>query len=575
MKRSGWLSAIFYYLAVLPTALWIMLHIPGITSLMKKVPKGALTAALSLLIGLLLAEICRRLLRNLGRKRQLQNSLSPDKRTYPLKKQLITTGIITIALFITSLVLYLSPLVILLKTLQLFGSFLLELLKITTESSWPRWIGAPLLLFGGVFLLASPFRSKLPPKYKTYSLEMYTPWLCKIPLFSPERFVLRYLSSLVRTDFLNRFDEHTVFAGRIHCLHEGIATVWYVTYDERTMQPLSEQRPLHGEHIKKILDAIASKEQKEASISHSIIAEVAKDHQLLDGDGKIDLGDLTREEIQRIIQALAASGYDNLLTLDIDNLQSDDRARQSYEKRLQELAQTVNRFIAKQSGSYEIDIYRRDKKLTTKVLQFKVDPIETIRRSTEEYGGKIGPQHSLLVATLRGASGEHADGFDEENETVGDELEGLESIAGGASALDHVAELNPSMHQLFMEAKGFGRAFDIQLGKESYQVITEWLRSGGANPLSGWRLLRCSKVINGDGNVVARRTQGWRDLIPHLLGTIGLGKEWSHVKITDPALHNQDKLPLALLALDIFESNDFKNRRRILKAASISLASSK
>ncbi len=56
-----------------------------------------------------------------------------------------------------------------------------------------------------------------------------------------------------------------------------------------------------------------------------------------------------------------------------------------------------------------------------------------------------------------------------------------------------------------------------------------------------------------------------RNLILHLLSTVGLGKEWSHVKIVHPSLFNQDKLPLALLALDSFEADDFKNRRRILR----------
>jgi hypothetical protein len=73
-------------------------------------------------------------------------------------------------------------------------------------------------------------------------------------------------------------------------------------------------------------------------------------------------------------------------------------------------------------------------------------------------------------------------------------------------------------------------------------------------------------VINGDGETVARRTQGLRDLLPHLMGVIGLGKEGSHVKIIAPSLHSQDKLPLALLALDAFESQDFKNRRRIIQS---------
>jgi hypothetical protein len=573
MKKAADINGLFYYLVALPATVWIWLQIPRISALQQTVQGKPLSRWLALPVGLLLAEGIRRLLCHLGHKRALSNSLPKERRTYPIGRQIGGMAVLSGVLFLVALLLLCSPLQGLLRALQGLGVTFLGWWGIPAETVWPQWLGAFLLIFAGVVSLASPVLSANPPKYKTYSLEMFNPFLSRIALFSPERFTLRYLRKLIRSDFLNRFNAYTVFAGRIHCLYEGRETTWYVTYDERLMQEESKQRMLTTEHVQHYLDALRALEKADATLSHSIIGEVATEHGLAEraakagSGGDPELGDLTADEVERITRALAASGHDNVLTLDIKNAENDARAQQAYEKRLQEVTDQANRGVQGSGGAFELSIHRRDRKLTTKVLQFSVSPAETIRRSLDEYADKTGPQHSLLYATVRGASGEHAEGFDEETETVSEELEDLETVAGGASALDHIQELNPSVQQIVVQGKGFGRTYDIQLGKESYQVITEWLKSGGANPVNGWRLFRCSKVIDGDGKVVARRVQGWRDFMPHLLGTIGLGKEWSHVKITSSTLHNQDKLPLALLALDTFESNDFCNRRRILQAA--------
>lgn len=571
MKKSGFASGLLFYFVSIPAALWLLLNIPGVAGLLNNLPSGILISTTALAIGLLLSETARRLLLYAGRKRQISNSLPEEQRHYPISRQTTLILLCTGLMLVAALVLSRSPLFVLFKSLQNIGTALIALLGAQSSTPWIQAVASILLTTVGILQPASPLLPRKPQKYKTYSLEMYNPFLSRIPLFSPERFTLRYLQGLIRNDFLNRFNKHTIFAGRIYCLHEGNATVWYVTYDERMMQSPPEQRPLRAMHIEHYLAALRKLEKAGTNLSHTIIADVAAEHHLSDRS-KADhpqvlpeLGDLTKEEVERITQTLEKTSYDNLTCLDLEQFETDERARQAYEKRLSELAEAANQQLTRRNTGYEINIHRRDRKLTTKVLQFKIDFPETVRKTIEEYGDRSSPQHSLLVASLRGASGEHAEGFDEETETVSDELEGLESVAGGASALDHIQELNPSVQQVLLEAKGFGRVYDMQLGKESYQNITEWLRSGGANPLTGWRLFRCSKVINGDGTVVARRTQGWRDLIPHLLSTVGLGKEWSHVKIVHPSLFNQDKLPLALLALDAFEADDFKNRRRILR----------
>lgn len=572
MKRSGYLCGLFFYLVGLPAAVALIERIPGISKLAEQVSTQLLATILTPLFGIVLAEIARRQLSKSGRKRQISNSLPLDQRTYPVVKQLYGLVFFSFVILISGTLLHVSILNAPIQILQRLGAAGLALLA-PTEHGWPNIAGALLMLTISMLWLCSPLLPAKPPKHKIYTLEMYNPILSRIPIFSAERFVLKYMRKLIRTDFLNRFSPYTIFAGRIHCLHEGKASVWYVTYDERTMQSASKQRPLTSEHIEGFLRALRKGEEANASISHNIIADVVEERHLAQrseeeaADKDPDLGDLTDDEIQLITATLAASEYDNVLTLDIDSFDGDKRSQQAFAKRVEEVAELANLSIIRKSGNYDLNIYRRDKKLTTKVLQFRVDPVETIRKTVDEYKEKIGPQHSLLYATLRGASGEHAEGFDEETETVADELEGLEAVAGGASALDHIEELNPSVQQMLVEAKGFGRVFDVQLGKESYQVITEWLKSGGSNPLSGWRLFRCSKVINSDGSAVARRYQNWRGLVPHLFGLVGLGKEWSHIRVTSKSIYNQDKLPLALLALDAFEANDFKNRRRILRAA--------
>ena len=581
MNRSGYFSALFFYLAALPAAVWLIMNIPGSGRLLDGLRGGMGMNLAILIVGLLLAEGARRLLRLAGKKRQRCNSLPVAARKYTLGEQMlwIVLGLVltAAAAFLLSEGLLKTPILL----LQRAGALVIHLfIKVTQMPSWLPWTCAGLAVLGGLIFQGRPFLARKPPRRKTYSLEMYNPWLASIALFSPERFVLRHFRKLIRTDFLNRFSRYTVFAGRVHSLHEGQASTWYVTYDERVMQARSDRRMLEREHFERFLAVLGRMEKAGAHISHDIVADVVKEHKLVElaakpGDeSEVGLGDLTAEEVRLITRAFAATDYNNILTLDVERVTDDDteapdgRSQQTFNKRLQDVVNMAGRGLMRMGGTFELGIYRRDKKLATKVLQFRVDPQETIRKSVDEYGSKVSPRHSLLYASIRGAAGDHGDGFDEEDEGADsfEEMEELISSPGGASTLDHVEELSPSLQQIAVEAKGFGRVYDIQLGKESYQVITEWLKSGGANPLNGWRLFRCSKVIDSDGKTIARRLQKWRDLLPHLLGTIGLGKEWSHVELLAPSLYGQDKLALVLLALDAFEAHDFRNRKRILRA---------
>ncbi len=567
MKKSGIASTVFYYFAVLPSAVWIVMQLPYCEPLRQRISSKPLWFWAVLAVGLVVSEIARRLLHRLGRARRLSNSLAKEQRSFSVGKQWIAISLLTVLVCLAALLLGCSPFSWLALICQGAGAQILSFAGAPIEATWVQWGAASAMLLVGVIWLALPVFPRKPPKYKTYSLEMDLPWVVRIPVFSPERFTLRYLRKLIRSDYLNRFNVHTIFAGHVRCLFEGRFTNWLVSYDERIMSKQARPRTLTAEHVQRYIDALRSLEKQEHAISHSIVSEVAAEHGLADraarGHHDEKLGDLTEEEVKRITRTLARSNFNNILTLDVADVQDDPRAKQAFAKRLEEMAEQANR-SRKTNGAFELNIHRRDKKLTTRVLQFRVDPYETVRRSKMEYSEKLSPQHSLLFATVRGASGEHSEGFDADEETVDEDSPDLESVAGGASALDHIQELNPSVQQMVVEGKGFGRIYDMQLGKESYQVITEWMKSGGANPLTGWRLFRCSKVIDGDGKVVARRVQGLPELIPHLLALCGLGKERSRVKILSSSLHAQDKLPLALLALDAFEAHDFRNRRRIL-----------
>ncbi|NCD33818.1 MAG: hypothetical protein EOL87_10450 [Spartobacteria bacterium] len=579
MNRSGYFSALFFYFAALPASVWLVMNIPGGGRLIELLRGGFGMNLLILICGILMAEGARRILRLAGKKRERANSLPVSERKYPLGEQVLW---IILGLTLTASAAFLLSEGVL-KTpiflLQKAGASIVHLfISVTNTPSWLPWTCTGLVVLVGLILQGRPFFARKPPRRKTYSMEMYNPWLARIAIFSPERFVLRHFRKLIRTDFLNRFSQYTIFAGRIHCLHEGQASTWYVTYDERVMQSRFDRRMLEREHFERFINTLTRLEKKNARISHDIIADIVKEHKLIElaadpGESDSGLGDLTAAEVRLITHALASTDYNNILTLDVDHLQSDDseepekRSQQTFNKRLQEVVNIANRSLMRMGGTYELGMYRRDKKLTTKVLQFRVDPQETLRKSLDEYGDKISPRHSLLYASIRGSAGEHGDGdFDDDEGEDADDFDDMISSPGGASTLDHIEELNPSLQQIAVEAKGFGRVYDIQLGKESYQVITEWLKSGGSNPVNGWRLFRCSKVIDSDGNTIARRLQKWRDLVPHLMGTVGLGKEWSHVELLTPSLYSQDKLALVLLALDAFEAHDFRNRKRILRA---------
>lgn len=581
MNRSGYFSALFYYLAALPAMVWLFMQMLADSKLLEKLDGNLLVKAIVLIVGLLLAESGRRLLRLAGKKRQKNNSLPVSRRNYSFGEQALWIGLGILLAIIAAILLSQGLLYTPIFALQKTGEKLLSIfISAADMPSWIPWTAASLAVLLGLILQGRPFLSRKPPRRKTYSMEMYNPWLARIPLFSPERFVLRYFRKLIRTDFLNRFNKYTIFAGRVHSLHEGQASTWYVTYDERVMQSRFDRRMLSREHFERFLKALGKLEGDGARISHDIVGDVVKEHKLVElatkpGENpESELGDLTADEVRLITRAFATTDYNNILSLDVEKVSKDDpeelggRSQQTFNKRLQEVVNIANRGLMRMGGTFDLALFRRDKKLTTKVLQFRADPQETIRKSLDEYGEKMSARHSLLYATIRGAAGEHGDGFgdeDDEDDNM-EELEDLMSSPGGASTLDHVEELNPSVQQITVEAKGFGRVYDIQLGKESYQVITEWLKSGGANPINGWRLFRCSKVIDSDGKTIARRIQKWRDLIPHLMGSIGIGKEWSHVELLAPSLYGQDKLALVLLALDAFEAHDFRNRKRILRA---------
>ncbi len=583
MKKNPLFWSLVYYIVGLPLVGWTLAPLPGIAPLARSLRSNQpwWWAVMLLIVGFALAELGRQLLVRAGWRRCVDNSRLPDKRRYRITQQLQSVIIGVLAAVVAALFLLGSP-------YRHVGQGVLGAAAGVLRWIWPegadvpsflKWLLASAALAIGFLALARPLWPMKPPGHKTYHLEMFNPFLVRWALFSPERFMMRYLRKLGRRDYLNRFNRNTLFAGRISTLHEGQESVWYVTFDERKLYAEPSERMLTAEHFRQLLDSLKRlecvKQEDDAvvRISHDIVADVAREHGLAaraDRPGADDeyTGDLTGREVDALVAALGRSGYDNVLTLDVDDLES-ERSQQTFNKRLDGIVRKAGLSAMRRGGVFELNIHRRDRRLMTKVLHFRVDAQEMLRKSFDEYGERLSVGRSLLYATIRGAAGEHGDVGDPGGDFDGVAGDADEEAEGGASAstLDHVEEINPSVRQVVVGGKGFGRVYDIQLGKESYQVITEWFKSLGVVAFTGWRPLRKSKVIDSDGKLAARRLQRVSDMLPHLMGVIGLGKEYSHVEIRNAVLQGNDKLPLALLALDVFEARGFTHRRRILKSA--------
>lgn len=584
MKKNPLFWTLSYYLVGLPLVAWALLRLPGLPTLVASLhtERRWWWQLLLLMAGLAVAEAGRQVMMRAGWRRCIDNSRDPAKRKYRMTQQLESVLIGLIAAVAAAIILVGSP-------YRFLGHGVLSLGRVALNAAWPgesavpallTWLLAIVAIAVGLFALAMPLWPMKPPKCKTYHLEMFNPLLIRWALFSPERFTMRYLRKLGRRDYLNRFSRHTIFAGRISTLYDGLESVWYVTYDERNLYAEPANRMLTAEHFRMLLNSLRRLEQEKQGqagqvirVSHDIVVEVVREHGLLSRAEKPGLddtvtGDLTGREIESMATALARTQYDDVLTLDVENLES-ERSQQTFDKRLDAIVRKSAWSAMRKGGVFELDIHRRDRRLTTKVLHFRVDAQEMLRKSFDEYSERLSVWHSLLYATIRGAAGEHGDVGDagEDSDDMDADEDEDEEGSASASTLDHVEEINPSVRQVLIGGKGLGRIYDVQLGKESYQVITQWLKSLGVVPFTGWRPLRKSKVIDGDGHVVARRFQRLVDFLPHAMGLIGLGKEYSHVQIRTPSLHGNDKLALALLALDIFEAREFSHRRRILRSA--------
>ena len=607
MRHSLAIRTLFLYLVAIPGVAWAIHKLPGIADLLRRIQGGQerpplVIACLCLVAGFVVIEIGGRgILVRCGRRRAMQNELPVEKRSFSLAAQIVLICLAMIPLLFGAVLFDRSPYASLSGTIVAGVGNLLWVLGAFGDAAQAGHTAlkgslAACAFVASCFWLATPLLPRRLSKDKIYQLEMYNPFLAKQPFFSKERLILRYFRKLWRVDYLNRFNLHTVFAGVVRTIHGGIERMWYVTYDERNVGSTTTQRMLTPDHFNTVLKVIRDidtarhgkdKTAYEPRIANDIIIDVAREFDLKgmaeQTDEETPLGDLTAREVELIIKTLAQSRYNNVLTLDVRDLEQ-ERPQQTYNKRLVELVSQANRRLIRLGGAMELSIYRRDKRLSTKILQFRVDPQESLRRSIDEYGDRLSPRRSLLYATIRGAAGEHGEFEDDSSDIDADDIASDDGGDDGdngdnedisissASTLDHIEEVNPSAHQMLVQGKGLGRVYDIQLGKESYQVITEWLRSLGADPVTGWRSFRISKVIDSDGNTVALRRQRIGDFLPHVAGLFGLGKEFSHLRITDPKLHGNDKFAMVLLALDIFESREFRNRKRILRTAPIAEA---
>jgi len=256
---------------------------------------------------------------------------------------------------------------------------------------------------------------------------------------------------------------------------------------------------------------------------------------------------------------LAKSGYRDVTALDVERGEGKWN-QESYNERLDALVRKVNLTLMEQGGAFKLVVHVPGKATSSRVLTFTVDLQESLRASYAEFGDKISVGSSLLSVALRGAQGGESD----------EDGEG-ESDDGGdsSSVLDRVVEIKPTAEQRYGAGhKGFGRSYEIQIGRERFSVDTEYLMSGRI-PGTSLAVRRMSVVKDGDGNTIGHRYQTVGEIPLHILSYIGLGKEYAHLTIESPKYEGNTKLALGLLCLDILEQQEGKVREQVSQAAPI------
>jgi hypothetical protein len=552
----------------------------------------AVLAVVAGISGLLAVFAARGLLRSL-RRRRFEQALRPAReRRMMVFHTLFAIPVSLMLLGLGSLLLDATAYAVVIDRVVAFASALVAE-HLVIELAPPVALVVALVGFW-----ASAGVSKRRPKsqHKVYDMELYNPTLARWALFSSKRLIIRHLPWL-RNEGYGILPPDTVFAGQIRTAHEQQpAQIWHVTFREQAMYGKDRGEPLTLEQLQTFFNAISTLEQQQGEaadgpIPYDDIVNVVSElnlETLAERGREPMLRGLSGADVIDITRACRQSKRHNVLTLDVNN-RTTPKGRRLYERRLEQLRRQINQRRLRDAGRFKIVLYSTGRRLWNPILYFEIDDGKTISETKSWLKGRTLSARRLLVfARVQGPSGalyaddEIADDEAHIDDSLDDDFDldiggddigheddadvaDADGIHSGAQVRDHVKQVPPSLWMRVGRLEGMGRVYRLVLGKTSYLVITKWLASFGSWPPTGWRPLRVSRVTDQDGKLVARRYQHLSEFLPHLFGLFGLGKEYSHCEILDPALYKNDKLPLALLALDMFESNEYRHRRRILK----------